>query len=437
MPERNDPGKNGKEKRQFIKEQIVKRPMTKRQLLSRLLVFFFIAVMFGVVAAVSFAVSRPIAVRYLGGETNPTESRISIPRDEQTESVPETSAVVSSEETEPIENVVRSAVEEYRYSLDDVESFQGVLRNLAQEADKGIVRVHSVQQEVDWFDNPVETTGQYAGVVIASTRRELLILTPEEAVGTADSIKVMFSDGTEVDGQIKQKDERYGMAIVSVDINSVEESTWSTVATLPLGNSYIMKQGDLVIAVGGPAGVVHSTDYGSVSYIMRNVQVLDGLGRALYVDVAANVEAGTFLVNTSGELIGWVTDKFPVEEGSASLPMAFGISDYKVSLERLTNGLGVPHFGIRGQSVGEAEITPVLPQGVYVQTVLADSPAYNAGIQSGDIITGMNGQPIETMKDFQAMMEGLEIGQQINVTVERNGRDQYTVLEFQVTIGIR
>ncbi|MGL5437041.1 MAG: S1C family serine protease [Lachnospiraceae bacterium] len=437
MPERNDPGKN-REKRQFIKEKIVKQPLTKRQLASRLLAFFFIAVMFGVVAAVSFAVSRPIAVRYLGGETYPTEASISIPKDEPSESITESSeTVMSSEESEPLEKVVQSAVEQYRYSMDDVDSLSSVLRNLAQGADKGIVLVHSVQQDVDWFDNPVETTGLYAGAVIASTRRELLILTPEAAVGKADSIKVMFVDGTEVDGRMKQKDKMYGMAIVSVDINSVEESTWNTVTTLSLGNSYTMKQGDFVVAVGGPAGVVHSIDYGIISYIMKNVQVLDGIGRALYVNVDADVETGTFLINSSGELVGWVSDKFPGEENSTSMSQVFGISDYKVTLERLTNGLGVPYFGILGQEVGEIPTSSVLPEGLYVQNVEIDSPAYNGGIQNGDIITGMNDEPIVTMKDFQMVMEGLECGQLINVTVQRYGRDQYTQLDFQITIGTR
>lgn len=438
MPERNDPGKKLHEKRKFINEKIVKQPMSRRQIASRILAFFFIAVIFGGVAAVSFAVSRPLAVRYLGGETMQTESSISIPRDEPTEVVSEPVGDESATlDSEPLEQVVQSAVERYRYSVDDVNSFYGALRTLAQEADKGIVSVHSVQQDVDWFDNPVETTGFYAGAVIASTRKELLILTPEAAVDKANSIKVIFSDGTEADGRMKQKDHIYGMAVVSVDIDSVGESTWNTVTTLPLGNSYTMKQGDFVVAVGGPAGAVHSIDYGFVSYIMRNVQVLDGTSRALYVNVNANIETGTFLVNTSGELVGWMTDEFQREEGSMQMAQALGISDYKVSLERMSNGLGVPHFGIRGQEVAEAMVQSGIPQGVYVQESVVDGPAYNAGIQNGDIITAIDGETIANMKDFQATVEKLECGQLINVTIEREGKDQYAVLEFQVTVGTR
>lgn len=437
MPEKNGPGKKQGEKRQFINEKIVRQPLTKGQMLKRLLALFFVAVLFGVVAAISFAVSKPLAVRYLGDEPTQPESSISIPKDEPMETLPEpTEAVSTVQETEPIEEQVQSAIEKYRYTVDDLNSIYGSLRAMAQTASKGIVLVHSVKQDVDWFDNPVETTGVYAGAVIASTRRELLILTPEAAVGNADSIKVTFDDGSEVDGQIKQKDQISGMAVVSVNVDDVDESVWSTVETLVLGNSYTLKQGDLVIAVGSPAGMVHSIDYGFISYVMKNAQVVDGVRRALYSDVCANTQMGTFLVNTAGELVGWATQELK-SDSNQHMTEVMGISDYKGILERLSNGLSAPYMGIYGQEVAEEVTNQGLPQGVYVQNCVPDGPAYNAGIQNGDVITKIGEREIASMKDFQAALENLESGQPVPVVVERNGRDQYARLEFQVMVGAR
>lgn len=437
MPEKNDPGKKQGEKRQFINEKIVKPPLTRGQILKRLLAFFFVAVAFGVVAAISFTVSRPLAVRYLEKKETQPEASISIPKDEPMETLPEpTEEVSTTQETEPIEEQVQSAIEKYRYSVDDLNSLYGSLRTLAQKASKGIVQIHSVKQDVDWFDNPVETTGVYAGAVIASTRRELLILTPEAAVGKADSIKVTFGDGAEVDGHVKQKDQISGMAVVSVNIDSVDESTWKTVETLSLGNSYTIKQGDLVIAVGSPAGMVYSTDYGVISYVTKNAQVVDGVRRALYSDVCANTQMGTFLVNTSGELVGWATNELQ-SSSNEHMTEVMGISDYKGILERLSNGLSAPYFGVYGQEVGAEMTSRGLPQGLYVQNSIPDGPAYNAGIQNGDVITKIGSREITSMKDFQAALENLESGAVAGVTIERNGRDQYATLEFQVTIGAR
>jgi len=443
MPGIQEPKSGQGGKRHFINEKVVKQPQTKKQIAKRFLTLAAQAVLFGVVAAVSFSVSKPLADRYLAGETE-TEPSISIPKDEPLE--PTTAAVLSSpapteepapeQETEPVEKVVQSAMEHYRYTVEDVDSLMASLRAHAQKVNKGIVVVHSVMQETDWFDNPVETMGQYAGAVIAETRQELLVLTPEVAVEHADSIKVTFGDGSQVSGQIKQKDELSGMAIVSVALSDMKDSTKSAVQILPLGNSYVVKEGDLVLAVGSPTGKVHSVDYGTISHILKNVQMVDQIGRVLYSDVCADVDSGTFLVNTAGELIGWAMKPHQGDENCKSTEV-MGISDYKGILEKLTNGLGAPCFGIMGQEVSETMALKGLPRGIYVTKSMTDGPAYNVGIQSGDIITKVDNTEIRSMKDFQAMVDGLECGQMLHVTVQRNGREQYKELQFSVTVGSR
>lgn len=62
--------------------------------------------------------------------------------------------------------IVKSEMENYQYTVDDLNTMYGSLRSVATEVGKGVVAVHSIQHQVDWFDNPIETTGQYAGVLI-------------------------------------------------------------------------------------------------------------------------------------------------------------------------------------------------------------------------------------------------------------------------------
>lgn len=444
MPEVQDP-KRKPEKRHFITEKIVKQPLTRQQVARRGLLFLLAAVLFGGVAGVSFAVSQPLVSKHLG-ETAPTESRISIPKDEPAETEPEVSESESEEESqkesqeapesEPVEKVVRNAIENYQYTVNDLNSMISSLRQQVQTASKGIVVVHSVQQEVDWFDNPVETTGLYSGVIIAATPQELLVLTPEAAVQQADSIKVTFVDGVEVNGTMKQQDTLSGMAIVSVNADEIGESTLKEVETLPLGNSYLVREGDMIVAMGSPAGIARSIDYGFVSYIMRNVQMVDQVNRVFYTRISSDAGRGTFLVNSSGELIGWVMEPDENLE-SKDMTVAMGISDYKGILEKLTNGLAAPCFGIEGQEVSEIMAAQGLPHGIYVLNSVTDRPAYDAGIQNGDIITHVDGREITTMKDFQSTVDNLECGRLIHVVVQRNGRDQYAELEFQITVGAR
>ncbi|NBH72380.1 PDZ domain-containing protein [Clostridiaceae bacterium] len=443
MPGVQDPKKEPG-KRRFITEKIVRRPLTRGELFRRGLFLLLAAALFGGVAGVSFAVSQPLVARHMKQqETEPP--KISIPKDEPLEAAAEKEPVAETEaeaetppapEGEPVEKVVRNAMENYRYTVGDLNELLFSLRSQVQAVSKGVVTLHSVQQDVDWFDNPVETTGLYAGVVIASTEQEFLILTPEAAVEHADSIKVMFADGVEVNGRIKQQDTISGMAVVSVDVSEMGEGTLKEAKPLVLGNSYLVREGDLVVAVGSPAGMARSIDYGFVSYIGKNVQMVDQVTRVFYSRISADAGRGTFLVNTSGELIGWVMPPKPDEE-DGNMAKAMGISDYKGILENLTNGLAAPCFGIEGQEVSETMASQGLPNGIYVLNSVTERPAYDAGIQNGDIITHIDGREITTMKDFQNTVDNLECGRLVNVIVQRNGRDQYAKLEFQVTVGAR
>lgn len=485
MPDLNGPGPDPSEKRPFIREKIARPPMTRRQLMKRMAAFVFIAALGGGAAGASFAVMRPLAEKYL--VEKPTEGSIpvTIPKDDpeslagevstspgeslssqadpggaetESESVPEgvtdgseetpeteiletetpeeETEEETQEETEPVEDIVESVLEKWEYSVRDLETLYGSLRALVREADKGIVEVHSLKQETDWFDNPVETAGLYAGAVIAVTEQELLILTPEDAVENADSIKVTFEDGTEADGAIKGADGISGLAIVSVDMGQLKESTLTAVTVLKLGNSYSVKQGDLVAALGAPAGIVHSSAYGSVSYVARNVQVADGASRLLYADIRSDARSGTFLVNMAGEVIGWVTDLY-AEEDRPDVTVAMAISDYKSVLEKMSNGYAPPYMGIYGQEVSSSMAEQGIPQGVYVTECVPDGPAYNAGIQNGDIIVRVNDKEIVTIKDYQNLVETLNQGTAVTVVVQRKAIEEYKELEYQVTVGAR
>ncbi len=482
MPDMNTPQQESTEKRPFIREKIARPPMTRRQLVKRMAVCLFIAVLAGASAGAGFAVARPLAEKYLVAQPTRESVSVTIPKDdpesspaetmsggeesspvepesgtedgtaeetaegteetagESPESVQETEETETSteEETQPLREVIQEVIDayEYSYSAKDINALYGILYSVVREADKGVVEVHSLRQETDWFDNPVERAGLFAGVVIASTGQELLILTPDRAVENADSIKVTFRDGAQTDGMIKGTDPISGMAIVSVDTGQMEESTLLDTAVLKLGNSYSARQGDLVAAVGAPVGLVHSSAYGSISYVVRNVQVADGAARLLYTDIRSDAGSGTFLVNMEGEIIGWASEAYD-EDGTQNFTVAMGISDYKPLLEKMSNGQPIPYLGIYGQEVSASMTERGIPAGVYVTDCVPEGPAYNAGIQNGDIIVRVGNQDIVTIKDYQNQVEALNQDSVVTVVVQRQGIEEYKELEYQVTAGAR
>ena len=95
-------------------------------------------------------------------------------------------------------------------------------------------------------------------------------------------------------------------------------------------------------------------------------------------------------MNTSGEMIGWVTEAYDNEKENP-MTAAVAISDYKGMLEKMSNGIPIPYLGIRGQEVNQDMAASGIPMGVYIISVEGESPVYESGIQPGDILIRLNG----------------------------------------------
>ena len=105
---------------------------------------------------------------------------------------------------------------------------------------------------------------------------------------------------------------------------------------------------------------------------------------------------------------------------------ALGISDLKSVIQELSNGNQIVYLGIRGQNVtGTMATLYGLPVGIYVMEVELDSPAYEAGLQPGDIITGIDGNMVLTIQAFSEKLYQCGSDQQIFITAKRLGKDDY------------
>lgn len=438
--------------KKFMREKIVKPKETKGQKAGRFFCLILVAIILGIVAAVSFVVSMPLAKKYFAQETPSRSLPITIEKDDEPgmspafmetmestapeETLPEPETESCSVDEEDIREIVRDEMEQTSWDSEKIKGFNQVITEIAADVDTSIVTVSSVKQQVDWFDNPVESTGQYAGVILAVNPAEVVILCGEQAVNDADSLRVVFHDGTVAEGVVKQRDSVGEMAAISVNTGAIPAVTLGNIEAMTLGNSYSVKNGDLILAVGSPAGRVHSVKYGSVSFVARGVQTVDGQTRVFYTDIACNEEKGTFFLNLSGQLIGWATDEFQTEENTSET-MILSISEYKGTLQKLGNGVEIPYFGIMGQEVSSAMQEEGIPTGIYITDSVSEGPAYLAGIQNGDILTKIQGEEILTIRDFQSKLESMQSGAEVLVTIERKGINTYKEIEYRVTIGAR
>lgn len=119
-----------------------------------------------------------------------------------------------------------------------------------------------------------------------------------------------------------------------------------------------------------------------------------------------------------------------------NLVSAYAISDIKEEIELLANGQGVPYIGVHGVVVTEKLAGEQgIPKGIYVREVEADSPAMQAGIQNGDVITEINKTDITGIAGLHKQIAEAGTGTQIRIKGQRRGADGYVDVTFDVTVG--
>ena len=339
-------------------------------------------------------------------------------------------------ENQNIREQVEQVIENRDYTLSDIRQMAGTLRKLADSADASVVSVTHEQAARDWFNNALESSENYSGLAVAKTENELLFLTTSAAVEGTDSVTVTIARGDKATASVKMRDHAYGLAVLSVPLTEENRDSWGKFPLVPFGNSYRLKRGELLFFVGSPLGMIHSVKYGILSNVQTNMSVVDGYATIYFPDVSADAQSGSWVLNADGELVGWVTDLFAAE-GQDSMATVMGLSDFKPAIERMMNGKETALLGIYGKQVGSAQRDQGMPAGVYISRVEQSAPAYAAGVQPGDILISLGDSKIETMRDLEAALEKSVKGENVRLTLMRNGREKYETISVTATLAGR
>lgn len=431
----------------FVTEQIQPSRGGKKRLVCKVAETILLAVIFGTVAGVTFTFifsnfKQENAIK------NEEKESVTIPRDEQPAASEEMSVQQNSqlleeqgtkeqtteESTQTVEEIVNKLLQKKELTVDDYSSLHTSLYEVVMRMNQTIVTVTSSQSEVDWFNNAYESSEETSGLIYNKTEKELLIMTNADSIHNANNISITFFDGTEVEADLRGMDTATEMAVLSVDTSKIEKSCFDKIKTATLGNSYTVKQGDPVIAIGNPMGYNYSMTYGVVTNIKNTTQSVDANLRLINTTALSDSSGNGFLINLKGEIVGTITREYK-SESSSNIVTAIAISDMKGTLERLSNGQFIPYFGIIGQEVtAEVAEEMKLPFGIYVAEAIAGSPIYQAGIQSGDIIKSIDGNDVRTMKGLRNFLENYQGEGTVIVTILRAGREEYREIDVEVVL---
>jgi serine protease Do len=257
-----------------------------------------------------------------------------------------------------------------------------------------------------------------SGVVVSP---DGYILTNNHVVEGATDVKVEFSDKHSYPAKIVGTDKYTDVAVLKIDKTGL--------TTLPLADSSHAQVGDVVLAMGNPFGLGQTVTMGIISAKGRTGLGIERYEDFIQTDAAINRgNSGGALIDTHGELVGINTAILSGDGGGNegigfAIPanLARNMMDQILKKGKVTRGF----MGILPQ-----ELTPDMAKefnmanghGVLIAQVTPDSPAAKAGLKVGDVITAINGNPVEDVNSFRLDVAGFAPGTKIDLKVNREGK---------------
>lgn len=255
------------------------------------------------------------------------------------------------------------------------------------------------------------------------------VITNAHVVEGADAVTVVLKDGRRFPGRVLGADPLSDVAVVRIEATDLP--------TVRLGNSDQLVPGQLAIAIGNPLGLSNTVTQGIISATDRStsdIGIPDKRINFIQTDAAINPgNSGGPLLNGAGEVIGVNT---AIIQGAQGLGFAIPINTVQKVAQQLaaTGQVEYPYIGVQ-----MTELSPELRsqinqsnlgfqvtqnEGVVVLKVLPNSPAAQAKVRPGDVITNINGTAIETAGQIQQQVDATGINKPMQVTVNRNGQTQ-------------
>ena len=252
------------------------------------------------------------------------------------------------------------------------------------------------------------------------------LLTNNHVVEGSDEIIVTLQDKREFKGKLIGTDPKSDVAVVKID--------GTDLPTLKIGDPAKLRVGEWVIAIGSPFNLDNTVTAGIVSAKNRDTNELLPF---IQTDAAVNPgNSGGPLINVRGEVVGINSQIFTTSGAYAGISFAIPIDE----AQKIANALRTSGKVVRGRigvMIGEvsSEVATAIglgkAEGAQVSNVESDSPADKAGIQAGDVITKLDGKPIDNPRVLRRVVAATTPGSKITVTLWRDG----TAHDVQVTVG--
>lgn len=334
--------------------------------------------------------------------------------------------------TESAAQALPAASQSQTLSVNTVDVETAITKAVQDVGPSVVTVVGTIPGQQTFFGYSGESTSTGSGAFISS---DGYILTNNHVIEGAQQLQVIYADGTQHDATLVGTDQYSDLAVLKV--------TGTVPAVATLGNSDALNPGESVIAIGSPLGDFKNTvTVGVVSATGRSIDTgngytIDGL---IQTDAAINQgNSGGPLVNLAGEVIA-INTLIIRSSGTGTVTEGLGFAipidtARAVSEQIIQKGyVSHPYLGISWQPITPRVATVYrLPvqYGVYITDVATNSPADKAGLQVGDIITGLDNISLDDTHAYINTLFQYSVGDTVTLTLNHNGR----TIQVQATLG--
>ena len=310
------------------------------------------------------------------------------------------------------------------------ETAESVVEAVAKKVTPSVVGIRTTTSVTSFFGGNSESTGEGSGVIYSS---DGYIITNYHVVSGAVSNKL----ASKIEVFVNSLDSySYEASVVGYNINTdlaVLKINASGLTAAEFADSSNLKVGQYVITVGNPGGLefMGSVTFGIISGLDRQISSSSGI-KLIQTDAAINPgNSGGALLDTTGKLVGINSSKIVAEEYEG-MGFAIPVNTVIERCEKIISRKDNPEAYV-GINISETYTAEVLkhygfPTGAVVLSVDYDSPAREAGIKKGDIITEMNGIAITDYSVLVNLLEDCEPEEEITLKIYRSGRYYTTSL---------
>lgn len=311
---------------------------------------------------------------------------------------------------------------------------ENAIISAVESVSPSVVAIGATQKVFDPFDpfSIPKSRNSTIGTGFVVSEKGIIVTNKHVVVDSGVRYTVVTRDGKKFEIRKIYRDPILDLAVVQVDGEGMEP--------LKLGDSSQLKIGQTVIAIGNALGrFTNTVTTGIVSGLGRRVVAGDpfsgsaeSLDDLIQTDAAINPgNSGGPLLNSAGQVIGV---NVATTEGAQNIGFAIPINSVKKIVDEFiqTGSVSRPFLGVRYRFISkDVAILNEVPQGAYIQEVLADSSADKAGVREGDIITKVDGQTVDSETKISQVISNKKIGDSLSLTIWNDNKEKTVTATLQ------